>query len=103
MLQERYDEEEARNLCRILLGAVEHIHDQDVVHRDLKPQNLLLASRADHTTIRVADFGFACKLNGGHVRDLLGTPRYVAPEIINARMYGTVRFLFRVMLSHTGK
>ena len=86
-----YNEEEARDLCRVLLGAVKYIHDQGVVHRDLKPENLLLASKTDDTSIRLADFGFACNVRDRLVTDQLGTALYVAPEILCATPYGRVR------------
>ena len=69
------------------------MHGKDVVHRDLKPENLLLASPTDDLSIRLADFGFACSVRDGFVKDMCGTPAYVAPEILNGKPYGTVRVL----------
>ncbi|CAM9817731.1 unnamed protein product, partial [Ascophyllum nodosum] len=83
-----YNEEEARDLCRVLLRAVKYLHDQGVVHRDLKPENLLVASKTDDTSIRLADFGFACNVRDRLATDPCGTPAYMAPEILWARPYG---------------
>lgn len=40
-----YNEKEARDLCKIILGAMKYCHSQKVAHRDLKPENLLLSVR----------------------------------------------------------
>ncbi|CAM9704664.1 unnamed protein product, partial [Sphacelaria rigidula] len=87
--QEYYNEEEARDLCRVLLGSMKYIHDRGVVHRDLKPENLLLAKPQDDTSVKLADFGFACSVQNGPLTTQCGTPGYVAPEILNAKEYGT--------------
>lgn len=78
-----YSEADAR-LCFIqLLRGVAYLHSQGVAHRDLKLENLLLASPDDITDIKVADFGLAEKtLPGGTMKTICGTPQYVAPEII---------------------
>ncbi|CAM9806147.1 unnamed protein product, partial [Choristocarpus tenellus] len=75
-------EKEARDLCRILLGAIKYCHDQGIVHRDLKPENLLLASKNDDANVKLADFGFARSVRDGLLREQCGTPGYVAPEIL---------------------
>jgi len=69
-------------ITRQLCGALAAAHAEGVVHRDLKPQNVLI-DRADN--IYVSDFGLAKSLEVGAVGmtrtgDLLGTPRYMAPE-----------------------
>ena len=72
---------EAAELVRTLARAVQAAHDAGVVHRDLKPTNVLFA--ADGTP-KVADFGLAKLLDAetGQTRtgDVLGTPSYMAPE-----------------------
>jgi WD40 repeat protein/tetratricopeptide (TPR) repeat protein len=72
---------EAAALVEVLARAVHHAHQRHVIHRDLKPGNVLLA--ADGTP-KVADFGLARRLDGedGHTRTgaVLGTPAYMAPE-----------------------
>ncbi|CAM9494431.1 unnamed protein product [Pylaiella littoralis] len=84
-----YNEEEARNLCRVLLDSVRYCHELGIVHRDLKPENILLASKHDDASIKLADFGFACSVLNGKVTTQCGSPGYVAPEILKAMPYGT--------------
>ena len=71
----------------VITSAFEYLHDNQIVYRDLKPENVLLASDG---TAKLGDFGFAKKLEKGqHTYTFCGTPGYVAPEVVLARGYGT--------------
>ncbi|CAN0259139.1 unnamed protein product [Ascophyllum nodosum] len=85
----RFNEKEARDTCRALLKALDYIHSRNVVHHDLKPENVLLASKSDCASIRLADFGFACGVSDELSTDCCGTPFYMAPEIIQRKLHGT--------------
>lgn len=91
--KEYYNEKEARDLCKILLSSIKYCHDCNVVHRDLKPENLLLTSKEDNANIKIADFGFAKRLDmvddGDGLSTACGTPGYVAPEILEGQRYGS--------------
>ena len=67
-----------------LLQGIVYMHDeQNVIHRDLKPDNLLIGDYADLTQIKIIDFGLACKDNVvGAITDFLkcGTFLYKPPE-----------------------
>uniref|UniRef100_A0A7S0RK68 Protein kinase domain-containing protein n=1 Tax=Pyramimonas obovata TaxID=1411642 RepID=A0A7S0RK68_9CHLO len=79
-----YSEADARLCFSHLLQGVGYLHDKGIVHRDLKLENLLLKSKGDFTTIKIADFGLA-KRNDLHKRGMetiCGTPQYVAPEVL---------------------
>lgn len=85
-----YNEKEARDVCKILFEALNFCHEQKIAHRDLKPENLLLMSRSNDREIKIADFGFAKRVNSEHcLMTQCGTPGYVAPEILHGVPYGT--------------
>lgn len=81
-----------------MLQGLHYIHSQGFSHRDLKPENILLDKNYD---IKIVDFGFACPLEGrdgsGFNRSVIGTPGYMAPEILDKHPYqGQVVDLFAV-------
>jgi serine/threonine protein kinase/WD40 repeat protein len=98
---------QAARLIATIAEAVQHAHDRGVLHRDLKPNNVILQSTQDdpqeldaphgscqlrgvHYIPRVVDFGLAKLLERGgpsdtNTRQVLGTPKYMAPEQAQAR------------------
>ncbi len=74
---------DCERLARELLGALAHIHAAGIVHRDVKPQNVLIGPEGD---AKLIDFGIALPKDAtsltrtGH---LLGTARYIAPEVMS--------------------
>lgn len=79
----KYTEKDARDLAKFLLEAVHLLHTKNIAHRDLKPQNILLKSKKDNANIKLADFGFACRVHTPQsLTTRCGTPTYVAPEIL---------------------
>jgi serine/threonine protein kinase len=87
--KEFYNEEEARTVARVILGAVHYMQSKKIVHRDLKPENLLLATKDNDTNIKICDFGFATReLEPDSLTTTCGSPNYVAPEIVLNIPYG---------------
>ena len=77
---------ELRSLFGQMVLAVESLHQQKVIHRDLKCENIIVDP---YGNIRIIDFGFARTLAnvGSMARTLCGSPAYLAPEIIMSRPY----------------
>lgn len=85
-----YDENLARNAALNVLEAIQCCHDHNILHRDLKPENLLLVSLESDTDLKLSDFGLAIELpTEGYLEPgSVGTPGYIAPEVILGQRYG---------------
>lgn len=69
--------------------AIKYLHDRNVTHRDLKPDNILLATKDDETLVKVSDFGLSKLVqNNSVMKTLCGTPLYVAPEVLQTNGRG---------------
>ncbi|TKR63618.1 hypothetical protein L596_027427 [Steinernema carpocapsae] len=78
----------ARRFFQQLASAIQYMWERNVVHLDLKPQNLLITNRAD-PSIKVADFGLCLTLLEDECANLLcGSLLYMAPEVFNRKTYG---------------
>ncbi|KAL4504363.1 hypothetical protein ABPG72_009809 [Tetrahymena utriculariae] len=69
-----------------LACGIKYLHDKDIVHRDLKLNNVLLSNGI----IKIADFGLATKVNDDNpeCNTMCGTANYLSPEILNSKGYG---------------
>jgi serine/threonine protein kinase len=80
----------AEHLLEQIVGALEEAHRHGVVHRDLKPQNILISERAgDPDFVKVVDFGIAMRSGAEGAEEdtrltskgtVIGTPAYMSPE-----------------------
>ncbi|CAN0904653.1 Phosphoenolpyruvate carboxylase kinase 1 [Linum grandiflorum] len=79
-------EAEARSIFAQLMSAISHCHWNGVVHRDVKPDNVLFDS---WNSVKLADFGSAeVVAEAAAATGVVGTPYYVAPEVLLGREYG---------------
>jgi len=81
-------EKNSRDVSFAILMALKYLHDQNIVHRDIKPTNILLSAKTGLTAVKIADFGFSSYCDGLNLTSFYGTPHYVAPEILNRIPYG---------------
>jgi tRNA A-37 threonylcarbamoyl transferase component Bud32 len=87
----RFEVPRAVAILRQLALAIEYAHSKNVIHRDLKPQNLVLVQEPGHPdTLKVLDFGVAKITAPGYMEqmaitregEIFGTPAYISPEQI---------------------
>ncbi|KAM7363977.1 G protein-coupled receptor kinase 2 isoform 1-T2 [Cochliomyia hominivorax] len=74
----------ARFYAAEVVCGLEHLHQQGIVYRDCKPENILLD---DHGHVRISDLGLAVEIDGEMVRGRVGTVGYMAPEVIDNEKY----------------
>uniref|UniRef100_A0A3B1JJB9 Myosin, light chain kinase 5 n=1 Tax=Astyanax mexicanus TaxID=7994 RepID=A0A3B1JJB9_ASTMX len=68
---------------RQIVQGIQYMHQQNIVHLDLKPENIVCVDRTG-IQIKIIDFGLAAKLDPSNpVKVMHGTPEFVAPEVIN--------------------
>ncbi|XP_045340364.1 serine/threonine-protein kinase 33 isoform X4 [Leopardus geoffroyi] len=91
-----FSENETRWIIQSLASAIAYLHNKDIVHRDLKLENIMVKSSFTddnnemNLNIKVTDFGLAVKKQGrseAMLQTTCGTPIYMAPEVINAHDY----------------
>lgn len=96
----RLGEERVLYFMRQLCSGLKHLRSLNLMHRDLKPQNLLLSTSKDEegkVVLKIADFGFARDLSIHGLADTLcGSPLYMAPEILQYKQYDVKADLWSV-------
>ncbi|XP_026104635.1 serine/threonine-protein kinase 17A [Carassius auratus] len=94
---EAFSEEDVKRLMKQILEGVSFLHRNNVVHLDLKPQNILLTSACPVGDIKVVDFGLSRLVSSGQeLREIMGTPEYVAPEILNYEPISTATDMWSI-------
>jgi calcium-dependent protein kinase len=82
----RFSEMDTAILIKAVLTCVNYCHKQGIVHRDLKPENILIEANKEFDQIKIIDFGTAMKFEEGQIiTEKLGTPYYIAPEILSRK------------------
>ncbi|KAM8876771.1 serine/threonine-protein kinase 33 isoform 1-T1 [Synchiropus picturatus] len=106
-----FTEDEARQIIGSLAHAIVYLHKRDIVHRDLKLENILVKNSLNEDdrsriNIKVTDFGLAIKTGGvgieNMMRDACGTLTYMAPEMMSGRGYSHLCDVWSVgVIMHT--
>lgn len=80
----RFSKEFTKFYTGQIVLVIQYLHEKNIVYRDLKPENLLIAADG---YLKITDFGFAKELHQD-TWTLCGTPEYLAPEIIQSKGHG---------------
>lgn len=78
----QYTEREAATLLEKIISAINHLHASQICHRDIKPENFLYTSSDKAADVKIIDFGLATKFGEEMMHTVVGTPYYVAPEVL---------------------
>ncbi|CAK8690288.1 peripheral plasma membrane protein CASK-like isoform X2 [Clavelina lepadiformis] len=85
-----YSEAVTSHYMKQILEALRYCHEHNVVHRDIKPHCVLLASKENSAAVKLGGFGLAVQIesNGFISGGNIGTPHFMAPEVVQGEPYG---------------
>lgn len=87
-----------QSIAKQLVRALHYLHTNRVIHRDMKPQNILIGANG---VVKLCDFGFARAMSSNTMvlTSIKGTPLYMAPELVQEQPYNhTVRTIQAFLL-----
>lgn len=88
-LGHHYSEQRASHIIKEVLQGLVYLHSKGIVHRDVKPENIITTSKQWPFTCKLADFGLSNFLGQGFLQSKVGTPYFCAREVITSESYGT--------------
>ena len=101
------DEDHTKHIIKQVCQAVQALHSKNIIHRDIKIENILTTDNTREATLKLADLGSATKLASADdtSKFQIGTPGYLAPEVLLGKPYSfscdiwSIGALMNVLLS----
>lgn len=91
MMKNKFTEQQIKFIFICILQGLDYLHSQSIIHKDIKPENILLDSRG---YAYLTDFGTSCLFKIENSGETAGTPGYMAPEVICRQNHSFVSDLF---------
>lgn len=82
LYEEQLSEYSIKRIMWQIFSAVSHMHASGICHRDLKPDNILFTDDSEGGHVKIIDFGLGQVYCNGYLQTQVGTPNYVAPEVL---------------------
>jgi len=89
------------SIARDIARGLNYLHSMEILHRDLKTKNILIEKRGESVIAKICDFGLSVSFNSINYGTLVGTPRFMAPELMTRRppcLYSTKSDVFAFAL-----
>ena len=81
--QKVFTENDAAIIIKQILSAIAYCHSRNIVHRDIKPQNIIFESKNKDAQVKIIDFVFSQHYDPSKkMLKTVGTPYYIAPEVL---------------------
>lgn len=84
---EKFSEKYSAVIARKILSALAYMTQCNIIHRDIKLENILMSTLDEESDIKIADFGFGAEMTLDNLSHFCGSPGYIAPEILDKRSY----------------
>jgi len=94
----KMDQEQISKTALGIINGLTYVHSEDVVHSDLKPQNVLMFGSKDDMIPKIADFGVSKVIRSVTMHTTAGTPLYMAPEMRSLSPYGSSADIFSLAM-----
>jgi calcium-dependent protein kinase len=82
-LNRKLTERQISKIMSCLLKAVLFLHHNGIIHRDIKPENIVFSDTGNFKSLKLIDFGLSIQQNARKEKRRVGTPYYMAPEMIS--------------------